>query len=322
MNINNVFFNNINNLITCAGDLGFSIYRMNPELEKTVEKNIGGLSIMKIYNKTNIVAFVGGGTNPYKSKDCVVLYDMSSDSDLTDIDVKEPIKNILLCDGKLVVSVVKKIYLFDWQNTPEMTNYKETFYNDNGLCVLNENTKTILTLGKKKGDISLWNYETKTHQDIEAHKTSVEAIAISEDGRYVASASETGTLVRVFDVEEPNKPKYEFRRGSQQAGIYSICFSKNKRFLACSSSNGTVHIFDLQDITKNTQSYLSGLKNYLPGYFGSQWSFKQYYIGNGSKSICCFDDDGNIHLANVDGEYHKIPYQAGDFKEIISRKLI
>lgn len=322
MKINSVSFNNINSLVTCATDSGYYIYSINPTLEKRKYCDIGGLSFMKIYNTSNIIVLVGGGANPYKSKDRLFLRDQKFDKNLISIDVSEQIKNILLCKEKIVVAVTKKVYLFDWDG--EMQHFVETFCNENGLCVLNEETSTIATLGSTKGQICLWNYITGTKQTIDAHITNVEVIAISSDGRYIATASETGTLIRVFDIENPHKPKYEFRRGSQTANIYAISFSPKNDFLACSSSNGTLHVFDICDsegATRNSQSYLVGMKNFLPTWFGSQWSFKQYNLNNSSKSICCFDEQNNVYVVNVDGYYYKTPNIGGKFGDLQTMKL-
>lgn len=40
----------------------------------------------------------------------------------------------------------------------------------------------------------------------------------------------------------------------------------------------------------NKQSSLSFMKDILPSYFGSEWSFAQFHI-QASKSICCFGAD-------------------------------
>ena len=58
----------------------------------------------------------------------------------------------------------------------------------------------------------------------------------------MATASDKGTLIRVFSTED-GTPLQEVRRGSDKAEIYSIAFDKNSDFIACSSDKGTIHIF-------------------------------------------------------------------------------
>jgi len=321
MNINHISFNNTKTHLTCSTDLGYNIYSLHPNLEKKISSDIGGVSIMKIYNKTNIIVAVGGGPAPFKSKDCVVLRNQIDGQNLIEIDMREQIRNIIIYEKKLLIVLDKKICIFDWNGT--MKTFRETYLNETGLCVMNFETETVVTLGTKKGEITVWDTNSDTSFNIDAHLTNIEAIAISSNGKYVATASETGTLIRVVNTGT-KVIEYEFRRGSQPAGIYDICFNEGSNLIACYSSNGTIHLFDLNNnpyTTKNTLSVLSSVKNYLPSYFSSQWSFKQINLGNQAKSICCFDSDNNIHVVSMDGLYYKIIGADGKFEDIIYGKL-
>ncbi|QOU21536.1 hypothetical protein BRETT_001260 [Brettanomyces bruxellensis] len=81
---------------------------------------------------------------------------------------------------------------------------------------------------------------------IEAHKTRLSALALSIDGTLLATASDKGTIVRVFSVETGNK-LYQFRRGTYPTKIYSLAFSVDNKFVVASSATETVHIFRLGD---------------------------------------------------------------------------
>lgn len=80
---------------------------------------------------------------------------------------------------------------------------------------------------------------------IEAHDSILSAMAFSQDGQLLATASTKGTVIRVFSIATKAKI-YEFRRGMKRfATVYSLAFSKDSTFLACSSSTETVHVFKL-----------------------------------------------------------------------------
>ncbi len=64
------------------------------------------------------------------------------------------------------------------------------------------------------------------------------------DGSMLATASDKGTLIRIFNVEKGTF-LLEVRRGSERADIYSISFDPLSKFIACSSDRGTIHIFSL-----------------------------------------------------------------------------
>jgi hypothetical protein len=115
---------------------------------------------------------------------------------------------------------------------------------------------------------------------------------------------------------------YEFRRGSQHANIYDIAFNNDSSVLSCCSNNGTVHFFELYKApsqNKNTKSILSGLKDYLPQYFSSEWSFKQVYLGYIDKSVSSFDSNNNLHIVSYDGTYNRITFKNGDNEPTIFR---
>ena len=72
---------------------------------------------------------------------------------------------------------------------------------------------------------------------IAAHDAELSAISLSADGQRLATASEKGTIIRVWDTLSGAKLN-ELRRGSVKAEIYSIAFNESNAFLAASSSSG------------------------------------------------------------------------------------
>ena len=63
-------------------------------------------------------------------------------------------------------------------------------------------------------------------------------------GTLLATASEKGTIIRIFSTES-GQPLHELRRGAEKADIYSICFDIKSKWLACSSDRSTIHIFSV-----------------------------------------------------------------------------
>jgi WD repeat-containing protein 45 len=85
-------------------------------------------------------------------------------------------------------------------------------------------------------------YEKNITKVIEAHSSSLSQIALNFAGTILATASDKGTLIRLFETVE-GKPIQELRRGTDKAEIYSISFDKLSNYIACSSDKGTIHIF-------------------------------------------------------------------------------
>jgi WD40 repeat protein len=70
-------------------------------------------------------------------------------------------------------------------------------------------------------------------------------VKFSRDGECVATASERGTLIRVFNARN-GEILGEFRRGSFPARIVSIGFAPGGRGMVAYSDKGTVHVFVVQ----------------------------------------------------------------------------
>ncbi|EDK38642.2 hypothetical protein PGUG_02740 [Meyerozyma guilliermondii ATCC 6260] len=107
------------------------------------------------------------------------------------------------------------------------------------------NIQSVSNAPNRVGDVII--FDTDSLQPlcvIEAHKSALAAISLSSDGRLLATASDKGTIVRVFSVSTGAK-LYQFRRGTYPTKVYSVAFSPDNRYVVTTSASGTVHIFRL-----------------------------------------------------------------------------
>ena len=82
---------------------------------------------------------------------------------------------------------------------------------------------------------------------IAAHDSPLAALMFNHAGTRIATASEKGTVIRVFNVADGMK-LYEFRRGVKRCVTIScLAFSQDGSLLCCSSNTETVHIFKLEE---------------------------------------------------------------------------
>jgi autophagy-related protein 18 len=99
--------------------------------------------------------------------------------------------------------------------------------------------------GTASGDVLLFSTKSLTvSQIIRAHKAPISALALNSTGTLLATASDKGTVIRVWGVPGAEK-LYQFRRGTREARIYSLNFNVVGTLLAVSSAHDTVHIFKL-----------------------------------------------------------------------------
>jgi len=99
--------------------------------------------------------------------------------------------------------------------------------------------------GVTRGHARVELYDARKSTVVAAHESDLARLALSGDGSLLATASDKGTLIRVFDSHSGAQLR-EFRRGVDRALVYSIVFCPETKYLACSSDKGTVHVFNLK----------------------------------------------------------------------------
>lgn len=323
MCILDVKFSQDRSAIICGTEKGILIYLLKPELKKVLtykfEKGIGKVSC---YGKTNVIGIVGGGEEPYKSKNILTLWDIHNKKSNVTLGVEKEIRNMELIkqeekEGRIIYVTEEEINIMSTSKI-EICDTRTTYPNKKGIFtarminIANTETKKLRigTLGVKKGDIVIWEPETNILNSIEitAHAGEITNIKLSPKGTLVATTSENGTNIHVYE-SITGKQICKLRRGTniiKETKIYDICISEDDKYLACCSTNGTIHIFDLEKNNEknvNKKSLLSG----LGGYFDSSWSFMQHNLGTQSKMICEFGkEDNTLHIITYEGDYYKV----------------
>ena len=94
---------------------------------------------------------------------------------------------------------------------------------------------------------------------IDCHKADIQQIAITCKGDTIATCSQTGTVIRLFDIKTQVKI-LEFRRGINPALVDYLQFSVDGLYLSCCSNKDTIHLFKVNEV--NTTSYF-GMLSYL-----------------------------------------------------------
>ena len=84
-------------------------------------------------------------------------------------------------------------------------------------------------------------------------------MAFNNDGVLIATASEKGTLIRIFEVSN-GQFLHEVRRGTDYAIITNLCFDDTSYILSCNSNHATIHLFSLNSIKDKLKLILKNSK--------------------------------------------------------------
>lgn len=304
----------------CIGtNKGFRVYNSYP-LKCVIKRDInGGVGIIEVLNRCNIFAFVGTGSNPKFSTKTVILWDEHQSKAIKDLVLLYDIQNIKLKRTMIFLICEKNIVVFT-MNLEKLDSLK-TYHNKNGIFGISLDPKLniIAYPSSEIGKIIVKNYDEKKDgkyktKEINAHQTEITALIMNYNGTLIASASEKGTLIKIFRVKDGCLIQ-ELRRGTEQAEIYSLAFDFKSLYIACSSNKGTIHIFNIKnDENENEAQNQKSIFGTVVSFFGiqneylnSEWSFAQYRLTYKDKSIVSFcpDNTPSVIVLTSDGVYHQ-----------------
>ncbi|KAL7520442.1 hypothetical protein ACHAWX_005184 [Stephanocyclus meneghinianus] len=272
----------------------------------------GGIAQIEMLYRTNLLALTG--TNTLSSKPSyyppnkVLIYDDHLQKTIGELSFRQKVLATKLRRDRIVVVLRDRVYVYNFSDLG-LLDKVHTGDNPKGLVGISidnggvggstvERAEDALGVGvggggnrghrnglvlacpsTQRGQVRVELYGLRRTTFVDAHESALGALALSVDGSLLATASERGTVIRLFDtrgvtvgggrLRDPTSlngsggggidattsnaslsssiPLREFRRGVDRATISCLTFSLDSCWLASASDHGTVHIFQSQD---------------------------------------------------------------------------
>lgn len=180
---------------------GFRIYNCDP-FKETFRRDLksGGFGIVEMLFRCNILALVGGGTNPQYPPNKVMIWDDHQSRCIGEFAFRSDVRAVKLRRDRIVVVLEHKIYVYNFTDL-KLLHQIETQSNPRGLCCLSHhaNTSVLACPGLYRGQVRVEHFGLKVVKLISAHDSQLACMTLTLDGLLLATASVKGTLVRIFN---------------------------------------------------------------------------------------------------------------------------
>ncbi|KAG1968342.1 WD repeat domain phosphoinositide-interacting protein [Pimephales promelas] len=260
------------------------------------------------------------------------VYHFKKGTEICNYSYSNNILAVRLNRQRLVVCLEESIYIHNIKDMKLLKTLLNTPSNPSGLCALsiNHSNSFLAYPGSDTiGEIIVYDANNlSTVTMIPAHDSPLAAITFSASGTKLASASERGTVIRVFSVPEGLR-LFEFRRGMKRyVNISSLSFSPDAQFLCASSNTETVHIFKLEQHSPSGEEEAPSWSTYVGKMFTAASSYLPAQVSGmmsqdrafatvrlqmaGQKNVCTLaiiqklprllvaSSDGQLFIYNID----------------------
>lgn len=308
---------------------GYRLFSLSSveKLEQIYENENEDICIVERLFSSSLVAVVSL-SSPRKLKVC----HFKKGTEICNYSYSNTILAVRLNRLRLIVCLEESLYIHNIRDMKVLHTIRDTPPNPHGLCALstnNDNCYLAYPGSNQIGEVQIFDtVNLRAVTMIPAHDNPLVALAFNPTGTRIATASEKGTVIRVFSVPDGQK-LFEFRRGVKRCvTISSLAFNQDTAFLCASSNTETVHIFKLETDKSKPQEEPHGwmdyfgqaLKtsaNYLPSQVTEMFNQGRAYATArlpvpGMRNVCALaviqkiprlivaSQDGFLYIYNVD----------------------
>jgi len=264
-----ITFNQDTTCVAVGTPAGYSLYSLNSTdtLDPVYKSEERDVYIAERLFSSSLVAVVSGA-----SPRTLRIEHFKKGSEICRYSYGDRVLAVRMNRARLVVCLEESLHIHNIRDMKVIHTIRDTPPNPSGLVALStDSTHCYLAYPghSHTGELQVFDcLNLASRVIIPAHEGQLAALQFSPSGQRVATASEKGTVIRVFSCHDGSK-LCELRRGIKRtASIYSLSFSPCGSFLACSSNTETVHVFRLDEGRASEGQVLAGSPPQDDGWFG------------------------------------------------------
>eukprot|EP00299_Pterocystis_sp_00344_P013967 c6901_g1_i1.p1 GENE.c6901_g1_i1~~c6901_g1_i1.p1 ORF type:complete len:362 (+),score=42.44 c6901_g1_i1:30-1088(+) len=299
---------------------GFKIFKCQPFGECFYQSD-GGIGIVEMLFNTSLIALVGAGDQPILSPRKLRLWNTATGSVASELNFLTSILAVRMNRKRMVVVLENKVHIFELAQL-KFLHSLDTTSNPKGISAFSSNQENcyLAIPGDHPGSVQIFDaLGLHLLSVIDAHTSKIGHLAFDRTGTLLATASEKGTVIRVYSIPDMTRI-HSFRRGSTATTIHSMTFSEQSNLLCVSSASPTIHIFKLEDTFARKGSVSSASEGSLqyslqaigvPSMLTSMLESSRHFAFiklqvQPQRIICSFTSDNTITVVTcADGIMHR-----------------
>merc|ERR1712130_105424 len=233
-----ISFNQDTTCVAVGTPEGYSLYSLNSTdvLDPVYKSDERDVYIAERLFSSSLVAVVSGAS-PRTPR----IEHFKKGTEICRYSYGDRIRAVRMNRARLVVCLEESLYIHNIRDMKVIHTIRDTPPNPSGLLALSTDSSHCYLAypgHSHTGELQVFDcINLASRVIIPAHEGQLAALQFSPSGHRIATASDKGTVIRVFSCHDGAK-LYELRRGLKRtASIYSLSFSPCGAFLACSSRN-------------------------------------------------------------------------------------
>ena len=291
MEIKYININQTKTLLSIGKLTGYLIISLETNKILSEKITLEPIYIVELYYTSNIIFIVGDG----KPLNEINIWDDKLEKYIGYIKNKNIITGVKINKNYVLIydDYQLNIYNFNKLELIKTLNYKNYKCSD-----LSINMNNYLITTNSIGYINLYNIDNNKAIYFKAHDSPIQYLKISRLSKYIASVSEQGRKIKIFDLETTQLIKTLYR-GIISSLIISIEFDNTDKYILVYSDTGTIHIYNI--LGENTKSLLNNMSNYMFNYDINNYEYSLYRLElKKLYKLCIMNNFEEIYVVDKD----------------------